>query len=353
MGRFYMSTKKYPKIKNTDSIKYMCNVDITYYKGVNYYKNNRVISVTKNQNKYKAQVLGTNLYNVELTFKGDILEKSKCTCPAFSHYYGICKHIVATLLYMYYMEDITDETNYIESNMQITQKSNKQTAQNIYYEAFDYIRDKNNNEENVVKKYKEVVALPIMEKERKYKAFLLNNLAFRIRDKNKKFEYLAQANLFYPESKKIAITALQTWCDIGNRKDFEKALQIGERSLHLQSENNDADDIEIKKLLNVVYSKMNNERKDIIIDNKPRENRKISNNKEYTIMDENRKYSKRDVIKKTAYIVIGILALAIWIGIAVGLTFAIEKEFSIITFISCLILIPVIVAIVIKLYMKW
>ena len=70
-------------------------------------------------------------------------------------------------------------------------------------------------------------------------------------------------------------------------------------------------------------------------------------------MDENRKYSKRDVIKKTAYIVIGILALAIWIGIAVGLTFAIEKEFSIITFISCLILIPVIVAIVIKLYMKW
>ena len=88
----------------------------------------------------------------------------------------------------------------------------------IYSNAFDYIRDKNNSEEDILKKYEEVAAIPIMEKENKYKAFLLNNVAYRCSDKNKKFEYLTQANILYPTSKNIALSASQT-------KRIEKQLK--------------------------------------------------------------------------------------------------------------------------------
>lgn len=207
----------------------------------------------------------------------------------------------------------------------------------MYSNAFDYIRDKNNSEEEVLKKYKEVAASPIMEKENKYKAFLLNNLAYRCSDRNKKFEYLAQANILYPTSKKIAISALRVWCDIENRKDFEKAMQIGERSLH--PEINDDDDLEIRRLLGIVSRRMNDERK---ID--------VSGNCEDCKTNiKNKNYLSRDVSEKIIHIILGILVIAIWIGAAVGLTFAIEKEFSVIAFIVNMILIPIVVAIIIKL----
>ena len=365
----------YPKIKSTDSIRFMCNVDITYSKGLYYYNDGRVLSVEKVRGVYKACVRGREDYDVSLAFKDDTLVDYHCTCPAFYHYTGICKHIVATLLYMYnenepikldcsntqknnshenYKEKTPKPTNVqkstsTEKNKQQTTISNKNNIEKqendkkavleIYSNAFDYIRDKNNSEEDILKKYEEVAAIPIMEKENKYKAFLLNNVAYRCSDKNKKFEYLTQANILYPTSKNIAISALRVWCDIGNRNDFEKAMQIGERSL--RPEINDEDDCEIRRLLGIVSEKMNAARK---IDNgRNSENCKISGKKQ--------NYFSRDVSEKIVHIILGVFVLAIWIGAAVGLTFAIEKEFSVIAFIISMILIPVVVAIIIKLFL--
>lgn len=251
----FMEKYLYPKIKSTDSIRFMCNVDITYSKGLYYYNDGRVLSVAKVRGVYKACVRGREDYDVSLTFKDDTLVDYHCTCPAFYHYTGICKHIVATLLYMYNENEpikldysnTQKNSSYKNSNVKITkttnsssaisinqtttsnknniekQENDKKAVLEIYSNAFDYIRDKNNSEENILKKYKEVVAIPIMEKENKYKAFLLNNVAYRCSDRNKKFEYLAQANILYPTSKNIAISALRVWCDIGNRNDFEKS----------------------------------------------------------------------------------------------------------------------------------
>lgn len=371
----FMEKYLYPKIKSTDSIRFMCNVDITYSKGLYYYNDGRVLSVEKVRGVYKACVRGREDYDVSLAFKDDTLVDYHCTCPAFYHYTGICKHIVATLLYMYnenepikldcsntqknnshenYKEKTPKPTNIqkstsTEKNKQQTTISNKKNIEKqendkkavleIYSNAFDYIRDKNNSEEDILKKYKEVAAIPIMEKENKYKAFLLNNVAYRCSDKNKKFEYLTQANILYPTSKNIAISALRVWCDIGNRNDFEKAMQIGERSL--RPEINDEDDCEIRRLLGIVSEKMNAARK---IDNgRNSENCKISGKKQ--------NYFSRDVSEKIVHIILGIIVLAIWIGAAVGLTFAIEKEFSVIAFIVSMILIPIVVAIIIKLFL--
>lgn len=371
----FMEKYLYPKIKSTDSIRFMCNVDITYSKGLYYYNDGRVLSVEKVRGVYKACVRGREDYDVSLAFKDDTLVDYHCTCPAFYHYTGICKHIVATLLYMYnenepikldcsntqknnshenYKEKTPKPTNVqkstsTEKNKQQTTISNKNNIEKqendkkavleIYSNAFDYIRDKNNSEEDILKKYEEVAAIPIMEKENKYKAFLLNNVAYRCSDKNKKFEYLTQANILYPTSKNIAISALRVWCDIGNRNDFEKAMQIGERSL--RPEINDEDDCEIRRLLGIVSEKMNAARK---IDNgRNSENCKISGKKQ--------NYFSRDVSEKIVHIILGVFVLAIWIGAAVGLTFAIEKEFSVIAFIISMILIPVVVAIIIKLFL--
>ena len=369
----FMEKYLYPKIKSTDRIRFMCNVDITYSKGLHYYNDGRVLSVAKVRGVYKACVRGREDYDVSLTFKDDTLVDYHCTCPAFYHYTGICKHIVATLLYMYNenepikldcsnTQNNNSHENYKEKrqkqqthkkahlqkkNKQQTTTSNKNNIEKqendkkavleIYSNAFDYIRDKNNSEEDILKKYKEVAAIPIMEKENKYKAFLLNNVAYRCSDRNKKFEYLAQANILYPTSKNIAISALRVWCDIGNRNDFEKAMQIGERSLC--PEINNEDDLEIRRLLGIVSEKMNAARK---TDNgRNSENCKISGKKQ--------NYFSRDVSEKIKHIILGIFVLAIWIGAAVGLTFAIEKEFSVITFIVSMILIPIVVAIIIKL----
>ena len=97
----FMEKYLYPKIKSTDSIRFMCNVDITYSKGLYYYNDGRVLSVEKVRGVYKACVRGREDYDVSLAFKDDTLVDYHCTCPAFYHYTGICKHIVATLLYMY------------------------------------------------------------------------------------------------------------------------------------------------------------------------------------------------------------------------------------------------------------
>lgn len=67
------------------------------WRGMDYYKNNKVISVRKiDENTYSAIVKGNenNEYDVVLNLKHP--KKSTCTCPFADGRNVICKHMVAT-----------------------------------------------------------------------------------------------------------------------------------------------------------------------------------------------------------------------------------------------------------------
>ncbi|MGQ9780407.1 MAG: DEAD/DEAH box helicase [Bacillota bacterium] len=72
----------------------------TFAKGLAYYSSGRVKNVIKEkEGLFHARVQGTRLYYVTVAFKGDILT-TYCDCPAFAKSPGICKHIVAVLIYL-------------------------------------------------------------------------------------------------------------------------------------------------------------------------------------------------------------------------------------------------------------
>lgn len=77
-----------------------CSASV-YQKGYSYFRNSRVkkLLYQQNEGKYVGTVQGSTLYTVDIWTdkKGDLVDTS-CTCPAFSQYYGYCKHIVATML---------------------------------------------------------------------------------------------------------------------------------------------------------------------------------------------------------------------------------------------------------------
>jgi SWIM zinc finger domain-containing protein len=65
------------------------------YKGLEYYKNKKVISLNKiNENVYESVVEGNNNYKVHLDINHP--KKSTCDCPLAKGRKIICKHIVAT-----------------------------------------------------------------------------------------------------------------------------------------------------------------------------------------------------------------------------------------------------------------
>ena len=74
----------------------------TYMKGRQYYRQGQVKHLTFDQEKgiVLAQVEGTRTYNVRIILDGKgELHDASCTCSAFSAYWGLCRHIAATLLY--------------------------------------------------------------------------------------------------------------------------------------------------------------------------------------------------------------------------------------------------------------
>ncbi len=88
---------------------------ITYKRGVEYYNNNMVVKISTQKiqdsddnrynTKYTALVKGKSYssYDTEVILdeKGDIADFD-CDCPAFLENMGSCKHIVATMLKIYY-----------------------------------------------------------------------------------------------------------------------------------------------------------------------------------------------------------------------------------------------------------
>ncbi len=74
----------------------------TYMKGRQYYRQGKVRHLTFDQEKgiILAQVEGTRTYNVRIILNGQgELHDATCTCSAFAAYWGLCRHIAASLLY--------------------------------------------------------------------------------------------------------------------------------------------------------------------------------------------------------------------------------------------------------------
>lgn len=99
---------------NINDIKNCSENSITYKRGIEYFNNNMVVKINteKIQNdddgyitKYSALVKGNSYssYDTEVILdeKGDITDFD-CDCPAFLENMGSCKHIVATMLKIYY-----------------------------------------------------------------------------------------------------------------------------------------------------------------------------------------------------------------------------------------------------------
>lgn len=102
---------------NINDIKNCSENSITYKRGVEYYNSNMVVKISTEKihnkddgcsTKYTALVKGksNSSYDTEvlLNEKGDIIDFD-CDCPAFLENMGGCKHIVATMLKIYYINN--------------------------------------------------------------------------------------------------------------------------------------------------------------------------------------------------------------------------------------------------------
>lgn len=70
---------------------------ISASRGENYYKNGLVINLVKKDNKYKAKVIGTYPYEVEIETEDDKIVGMKCNCPYYIENHNNCKHMYAVL----------------------------------------------------------------------------------------------------------------------------------------------------------------------------------------------------------------------------------------------------------------
>lgn len=73
--------------------------DLTYQKGLMYWRSSRVRTIVWDKNKtgLTALVLGSRIYNVRIQFFSSGRIESFCSCPAYREYASGCKHIVAVL----------------------------------------------------------------------------------------------------------------------------------------------------------------------------------------------------------------------------------------------------------------
>lgn len=85
------------------SIRKMAINDTVYSRGLRYYNNKAILNVSwSNQNKqYHAIVQGKSDYGVIIDVKDDGSFNYHCNCPASVKYNAACKHVVATLLFLY------------------------------------------------------------------------------------------------------------------------------------------------------------------------------------------------------------------------------------------------------------
>lgn len=84
-------------MKISDSmIKKICS-SMIYKRGAEYFLEGRVHMRRRTENELTAVVDGEELYNVQITFENDKINKVLCSCPYYETMQTTCKHIVAVL----------------------------------------------------------------------------------------------------------------------------------------------------------------------------------------------------------------------------------------------------------------
>ncbi|UCZ54006.1 DEAD/DEAH box helicase [Bacillus shivajii] len=81
----------------------LCDLPNTYKRGKRYFTEGRVDDFRWDLHEecYKAWVVGSKSYEVKINlYENGTIKGCSCSCPAFQDFTGICKHIVAVLLYM-------------------------------------------------------------------------------------------------------------------------------------------------------------------------------------------------------------------------------------------------------------
>lgn len=90
-----------------DSIYYLTS-PMKYKKGLDYYRSNRVKSVSFNEEMllFDASVIGTHPYNVQVTFtKNGQIKEFSCTCQDYTKSEKCCKHIASVLFFIKERDD--------------------------------------------------------------------------------------------------------------------------------------------------------------------------------------------------------------------------------------------------------
>lgn len=95
---------------NRTIIKSLASDDLAYNRGLRYYENKAIKTITtsKQKDRYRATVLGKSEYTVDIDLTGKKIAYH-CNCPASRKYPHACKHSVAVLLFI---------TDYIDKNKQ-------------------------------------------------------------------------------------------------------------------------------------------------------------------------------------------------------------------------------------------
>lgn len=157
---------------NIDDIKNCTENQITYKRGLRYYEDNHVGRLSLEriyneetvgfENKYSAKVEGNfgKVYNtsVHIDNEGEIV-KFNCNCPAFIDNIGGCKHIVATMLKIYYNYN----SKIVSFNNVIFNDNNKATNHNYpLINLIDIFENKIKESVKIEKKNGSVVLKPII-----------------------------------------------------------------------------------------------------------------------------------------------------------------------------------------------
>lgn len=119
---------------NRTIIKNLASDDFTYNRGIRYYTNKAIktISKSKSKEKYRANVQGKSEYTVDIDLTGKNLSY-RCNCPASRKYPDACKHSVAVMLFIH---------DYLNKNKQnsIESDDTRRVIQLLdYFESMDYI----------------------------------------------------------------------------------------------------------------------------------------------------------------------------------------------------------------------
>lgn len=94
-------------------------------RGYDYYFQNQVIELSRENDIYEAIVQGSTEYDVEITIQNDQIVKHECNCPFEG---SICKHVVAVL---YKIRENQNKQNIVDAKKQVIQYLNTLDKQDI------------------------------------------------------------------------------------------------------------------------------------------------------------------------------------------------------------------------------